>query len=178
MKAAISSAVVAVSMSLTALAPAAAAPADAKVVIKKDAQFMEESTDALLRRESATRLRSVLEKELKSVAPNCLKEGQTLELALAEVNSAGSMASAGANTTRTDVRVVKNSWVIALNFDYRLVDADKKVLDQGSANLRDSGFVGSDPAERIVTESYPKERALLNQWFRTKYCAAGTSKSP
>ena len=75
------------------------------------------------------------------------------------------------------MRVVKNSWVIALTFDFRLLDANKKVIDRGSVNLRDSGFVGSDPADRIVTESYPKERALLTEWFKARYCAADKSKS-
>lgn len=170
-------AVVAVLTSLCAVGPAAAAPADAKVAFKKDAQFIEESTDRLIRKESAKRLKRALEDELKSAAPKCLNEGQLLELALSEVNSAGWMASAGANTTRSDVRVVKNSWVIALTFDFRLLDADKKVVDRGSVNLRDSGFVGSDPADRIVTESYPKERALLTEWFKARYCAADKSKS-
>ena len=178
MKVVISSiAVGAVLAYLCAVEAAVAAPADAQVAFAKDAQFIEESTDHLIRKESAKRLKSALEDELKSAAPKCLKEGQLLELALSEVNSAGWMAQAGANTTRSDVRVVKNSWVIALTFDFRLLDADMKVVDRGSANLRDSGFVGSDPADRIVTESYPKKRALLTEWFKGRYCATGKSKS-
>ena len=76
---------------------------------------------------------------------------------------------------RSDVRVVKNSWVVSLMFDYRLLDPEQKVIDQGSANLRNSGFVGDDPMERIPTDAFPKERALLNEWFKARYCAAGKS---
>ena len=169
-------AVVAVLTCLCAAGAAAAVPADAKVAFKKDAQFIEESTDRLIRKESAKRLKRALEDELKSAALKCLNEGQLLELALTEVNAQGWIAAVGA-TARTDMRVVKNSWVIALTFDFRLLDADKKVVDRGSANLRNSGFVGSDPADRIVTESYPKERALLTEWFKARYCAADKWKS-
>jgi len=148
--------------------------ADAKVQFKKGFQLAEESADAVLRRESAQRLRRALEQELKSVAPECLAKGQLIELSMTEANSAGAVGSTR-GAPRSDLRVVKNSWVVSLLFDYRLLDAEQKVIDQGSANLRNSGFVGDDPTERIPTDSFPKERALLNEWFKARYCSASKS---
>jgi hypothetical protein len=152
------------------------AAADAKVQYKKGFQLAEESADAVLRKESAQRLRRALEQELRSVAPVCLGKGQLIEVSMSEINSAGAVGSTR-GAPRSDVRVVKNSWVVWLLFDYRLLDAEQKVIDQGSANLRNSGFVGDDPTERIPTDAFPKERALLTEWFKAKYCAADQSKS-
>ena len=151
-------------------------PADASVLHKNGFQLAEESADPLLRRESAQRLRVALEQQLKSVAPACLGKGQLIELSMTEVNSAGAVGSTR-GATRSDLRMVKNSWVVWLLFDYRLLDSERKVIDQGSANLRNSGFVGDDPTQRIPTDAYPKERALLTEWFKARYCAADKSKS-
>ena len=56
--------------------------ADARVQYKKGFQLVEESSDAVLRKESAQRLRRALEQELRSVAPECLGKGQLIELSL------------------------------------------------------------------------------------------------
>lgn len=164
----LSAAIAAALASLSGVATAATGP-DARVRFKDDAQFVEESTDRLIRNESVERLRAALEHELRSVAPACLAPGQWIEVSIAEINSAGTVGSTR-GATRSDVRVTRNSWVVAVRFDYRLLDEEQKVIDQGSENLHNAGFVGDDPAERITTDAYRKEKALLSGWFKARYC--------
>jgi hypothetical protein len=142
---------------------------DAIVVLGKEFQLAEDSTDSLLRSESAQRLRRALEQELKSAAPACLAKGSLIELSLREVNPAGAVQS-GRGAARSDLRVARNSWVVSIEFDYRLLDGQRAVLDQGSASLRDSGFLGNEPAQRISTEAFPEERRLVIDWFKARYC--------
>jgi hypothetical protein len=142
--------------------------ASVNVQYKTGFQLAEESTDALLRNESAQRLRRALEHELGLIAPGCLGNGQLFELSIAEVKAAGAVGSTR-GAPRSDVRVVRNSWVVWLRFDYRLLDGDE-VIDGGSADLQTSGFVGDNPTERNAAEGYAKERALLSEWFSSRYC--------
>lgn len=157
------------------LLSASAAGADAIVLFGKDVQFGEESVDPVLRRESTERLRRAFEQELKSAAPGCLPDATLLELSLQDVNSAGAVQALRGGR-ESDVRVVRNSWAATIRFDYRLLDAQQKVIDEGSANLRNSGFVGDEPTARIPASAFPRERAMLREWLRDRYCPAGAPK--
>jgi|GEM_PF-4279103 len=157
----------AVSVCSTALAQPAA---DTTVRFAEGGQLIEGGIDAGARTAAVKSLSQALERRLDLLAPQCLAVGQVLEIVLTEVNTAGYVGMRRGGDSRGEVRVARNSWSSSLQFDFTLGTSDTSVVDRGRERLTASGFLGSHPSDRVSTAPYPKEEALITDWFRQRYC--------
>lgn len=101
---------------------------------------------------------------LQRQAERRVPAGQRLEITLRDVDLAGDYEVSG--RLGQDVRVIRELYPPRIELDYRLSEADGKVLQQGQADLRDTAFLLSG-----VTDDEPlrHEQRLLGNWLRALF---------
>ena len=95
------------------------------------------------------------------VAPN-----QRLEIKVTDVDLAGDFEPwRGANMQ--DVRIVKDLYPPRINLEFRLLDADGKVVTEGKRELRDMNFLMT--AAFPTSDSLRYDKELLSSWLRREF---------
>lgn len=66
------------------------------------------------------------------------------------------------------IRVMRNVYFPAIEFNYELTDADGEVLQSGQANIKDMGYLYSG---RIYIDDPPLdyEKRMIDDWFRDTF---------
>lgn len=113
--------------------------------------------------ESASRFRErvfqALEEQLEKLARK-LPDGQRLEITFTDVDLAGEVRVGPRGT----VRIIRDSQPARLEFSYRLLDSDGKVLREGRerlwGTLSSVSRLGQPQGETLSVS-----RALLSRWF-------------
>jgi len=93
-----------------------------------------------------------------------LPEGQILKIDVTDVDLAGDTHVAGINRTR----VIKNVFFPRMNFSYKLLDADGKVIKFDDVVVKDMSFMsGSNLKYRNQSLGY--EKKMLDDWFKNTF---------
>jgi len=100
-----------------------------------------------------------------------LPEGQTLTIEVTDVDLAGDTHLGGINRTR----VVKHMYPPRMNFSYKLVDAEGKVIQSDEVILKDMNFM-SGTSLKYRNKSLGYEKKMLDDWFDDTFKALIVSK--
>lgn len=105
-------------------------------------------------------LKTYIEKQgAKQLAP-----GQRLELVITDIDRAGSFEPWHGGQLR-EVRIIKDIYPPRIDLNFKLLDADGKVIREGSRKLRDPGFLTSNTAP-TSDDSLRYEKRLIDRWLR------------
>ncbi len=95
-----------------------------------------------------------------------LATGQRLEIKVTDVDLAGDFEPwRGPNFH--DVRIVKDIYPPRAELEFRLLDADGKVVREGKRQLRELGFLMS--AALPTSDSLRYEKEMLSDWLRKEF---------
>lgn len=107
-----------------------------------------------------------LERYFKRQAERRLPEGYVLNMKVTELDLAGDFEPWHTGAW-DDVRIIKTIYPAIIEFDYQLVDADGKVVSEGSERLRETMIPQSMSAEFLGrSELYPYVKTLVRDWMR------------
>lgn len=108
-----------------------------------------------------------LRKHLERKAATYLQPGQTLHLAVTDIDLAGDHTP-HSNPALLDIRTVSNLYPPRVNLNYTLSDASGAVVRTGEAKLKDLGFdISSGGANTSDPLRY--EKRMLDKWLRSEF---------
>ena len=95
-----------------------------------------------------------------------LPEGQKLSIAFTDIDLAGDFEPwrGGLNM---DVRIVKDIYPPKMDFDFKVTDADGKVIKEGKRKLRDLVFMSKVTLN--TNDALHFDKALLEDWFHNEF---------
>lgn len=105
-------------------------------------------------------LRTYIEKQGAKMLP----PGQRLELVITDIDRAGSFEPWHGGQLR-EVRIIKDIYPPRIDLSFKLLDADGKVIREGTRKLRDLGFLTSNTAA-TGDDSLRYEKRLIDRWLR------------
>jgi hypothetical protein len=95
-----------------------------------------------------------------------LAKGQRLQITVTDVDLAGDFEPwRGINFH--DIRIVKDIYPPRMDLEFKLVDAEGKVVSEGKRQLRDLGYMLSLAMPNSDPLRYDKE--MLNDWLRQEF---------
>jgi hypothetical protein len=107
-----------------------------------------------------------LKEHIVSRAAKQLAAGQRLEIKITDVDLAGDFEPwRGPNFN--DIRIVKDLYPPRIDLEFRLLDVEGKVLSEGKRQLRDLGFMMTNPLPTSDPFRYDKE--MLTNWLRQEF---------
>jgi len=107
-----------------------------------------------------------LKEHLVTHGAKYLAKGQRLQITVTDVDLAGDFEPwRGINYH--DIRIVKDIYPPRVNLEFRLVDAEGKLVSEGKRQLRDLGYLMSMPMPTSDPLRYDKE--MLNNWLRQEF---------
>lgn len=109
-----------------------------------------------------------LAEHLREQAVETLRPGERLEVLITDIERAGQYEPFGA--TMRDVRVVRDVYPPRMDLSFVLRGADGEILEQGTRNLRDLGFLSSIPRSPYDPLSF--EKRMIDDWVRREFGAA------
>ena len=110
----------------------------------------------------------LLETKIHEQAKKYLPDGQSIEIAVTDLDLAGDLRMTGARQDHRDVRLVKDIYPARMQFHYRLLDASGQVLEEGDASLR-SRMPSGAGIRASGNKSLAIERKMLSNWFKTRF---------
>ncbi|ODV12516.1 MAG: hypothetical protein ABT19_11375 [Rhodanobacter sp. SCN 68-63] len=93
-----------------------------------------------------------------------LPAGQHLDVVITDVDRAGSFEP-WRGPRLSEVRIIKDIYPPRINLSFRLLDAQGKVIREGTRTLRDLGFLTSDTAA-ARDDSLLYEKRMIDRWLR------------
>ncbi|WP_456377568.1 DUF3016 domain-containing protein [Thiolapillus sp.] len=93
-----------------------------------------------------------------------LPNGQKLEMTVTNLDLAGYLRTSDVIRGYSDIRVVKDMYPAKIQFQYRLLDSNGKLLKEGSENLK-SMPPGSTASMRFNANPLSIEKRMLKKWF-------------
>lgn len=107
-----------------------------------------------------------LKEHLVTHGAKYLAKGQRLQITVTDVDLAGDFEPwRGINYH--DIRIVKDIYPPRVNLEFRLVDAEGKLVSEGKRQLRDLGYLMSMAMPTSDPLRYDKE--MLNDWLRQEF---------
>lgn len=107
-----------------------------------------------------------LRRHLQRKAASYLKPGQTLHIAVTDIDLAGDHTP-HSNPALLDIRTVSNLYPPRMNLNYVLKDSSGNVLRTGEAKLQDLGFdIGSGGS---VSDPLRFDKRMLDKWLRREF---------
>ena len=107
-----------------------------------------------------------LKEHLVTQGAKYLAKGQRLQITVTDVDLAGDFEPwRGINFH--DIRIVKDLYPPRVDLEFKLIDADGKVVSEGKRQLRDLGFLTSMAMPTSDPLRYDKE--MLNDWLRQEF---------
>jgi len=100
-----------------------------------------------------------------------LPEGQTLQIDVTDVDLAGDTHVGGIER----MRIIKHMYSPRMNFSYKLVDADGKVIQTDDVVVKDMNFM-SGTSLKYRNKSLGYEKKMLDDWFEETFKALIVSK--
>jgi len=107
-----------------------------------------------------------LKQYLEQRGNDLIPAGQKLTVTLTEVDLAGDFES-WRDFFMNDVRIVKDIYPPRIDLEFKLTDADGKVLKEGKRELRDLAFMMKLSIQR--DDPFRHEKQLLNDWMRSEF---------
>jgi hypothetical protein len=93
-----------------------------------------------------------------------LPAGQHLDVVITDVDRAGSYEP-WRGPRLSEVRIIKDIYPPRINLSFKLLDAQGKVIREGTRTLRDLGFLTSDTAA-ARDDSLRYEKRMIDRWLR------------
>src|ERR1019366_4123987 len=93
-------------------------------------------------------------------------EGQKLTISFTDIDLAGDFEP-WRGSQGMDIRVVKDIYPPKMDFDFKLTDADGKVLKEGKRQLRDLMFMSK--LNLNTNDALHFEKTLLDDWFQKEF---------
>ena len=101
-----------------------------------------------------------------------LPDGQTLQVTVTDLDLAGQVWPAsfvGFGNSGSDVRLIKRIDIPRMTFSYKLLDADKNVIQESSeVKIKDMGF-----QDRLTSsfrdEPFRYEKQMIKDWFNDEF---------
>lgn len=109
---------------------------------------------------------NALRKHLEKKAATYLEPGQTLHLAVTDIDLAGDHTP-HSNAALLDIRTVSNLYPPRMNLNYTLRDASGAVARTGEAKLKDLGFDLSSGGS--VSDPLRYDKRMLDKWLRREF---------
>jgi hypothetical protein len=107
-----------------------------------------------------------LKEHLVTQGARYLAKGQRLQITVTDVDLAGDFEPwRGINFH--DIRIVKDIYPPRVNLEFKLIDAEGKVVSEGKRQLRDLGYMTSMAMPTSDPLRYDKE--MLNDWLRQEF---------
>ncbi|MFK2877817.1 DUF3016 domain-containing protein [Rhodanobacter hydrolyticus] len=106
----------------------------------------------------------VLKSYIENRASRMLPPGDRLAIVVTDIDRAGNFEPWRPGPLH-EVRIVKDIYPPRIDLRFQLLDADGKVLREGTRKLRDPAFL-SDSINTSETDSLRYEKALLDRWLR------------
>lgn len=107
-----------------------------------------------------------LKDHLVSHGAKYLAKGQRLQITVTDVDLAGDFEPwRGINFH--DIRIVKDIYPPRVDLEFKLIDADGKVVSEGKRQLRDIGYLMSMAMPTSDPLRYDKQ--MLNDWLRQEF---------
>ncbi|MGM0526302.1 MAG: DUF3016 domain-containing protein [Pseudomonadota bacterium] len=95
-----------------------------------------------------------------------LPEGQMLSVAIKDIDLSGRLEPTFGETTAAYARVVRSIDFPTMEFDYTLIDSAGKVLQEGSAKIKDMGFdLDQATSLKVRREALYFEQQMVEDWF-------------
>jgi len=101
-----------------------------------------------------------------------LPDDQVLHIKVTDIDLAGYVTPVPRDGGLYMMRIVRHGHDPSIRFEYRLVDANEQVLQEGEENLR--GRTARDSIRKTpsaASESLRHERDMLERWFRDTFDA-------
>ena len=99
-------------------------------------------------------------------ANHYLPEGQKLTISFTDIDLAGDFEP-WRGSQSMDIRVVKDIYPPKMDFDFKLMDADGKVLKEGKRQLRDLVFMSKMSLN--TNDALHWDKSLLDDWFQKEF---------
>lgn len=107
-----------------------------------------------------------LKEHLVTRGAKYLAKGQRLQIKVTDVDLAGDFEPwRGINFH--DIRIVKDIYPPRVELEFKLIDADGKVVSEGKRQLRDLGYLTTMAMPTSDPLRYDKE--MLNDWLRQEF---------
>ncbi len=107
-----------------------------------------------------------LKEHLVTHGAKYLAKGQRLQITVTDVDLAGDFEPwRGINFH--DIRIVKDIYPPRVNLEFKLIDAEGKVVSEGKRQLRDLGYLTTMAMPTSDPLRYDKE--MLNDWLRQEF---------
>jgi hypothetical protein len=107
-----------------------------------------------------------LKEHLVTHGAKYLAKGQRLQITVTDVDLAGDFEPwRGINFH--DIRIVKDLYPPRVDLEFKLIDAEGKVVSEGKRQLRDLGYLTSMAMPTSDPLRYDKE--MLNDWLRQEF---------
>ncbi|HKR75707.1 MAG TPA: DUF3016 domain-containing protein [Rhodanobacter sp.] len=106
----------------------------------------------------------VLKSYTENRAGKMLPPGEHLDIVVTDIDRAGNFEPWRRGTLR-EVRIIKDVYPPRIDLRFRLLDANGKVIREGTRKLRDPSFM-SDSINTSGSDSLRYEKALIERWLR------------
>jgi hypothetical protein len=134
-----------------------------KIEWQDPSSFRDIKTSSGIQSRYEARLFDTLTKELDKNAQRVLKDNQTLELVVTDLDLAGDMRPTFGATSVSELRIVKDLYPPRMTFTYRVLE-DSKVIMVGDEKLIDMNFLHHVGMSKNNTAEY--ESKMLADWLK------------
>ena len=149
----------------TAALATATAPTNVSVTYDHPEQFTEtRKVRALAPQLADDDYLKVFKSYLEDRAGRMLPPGERLDIVVTDIDRAGNFEPWRRGTLR-EVRIIKDVYPPRIDLRFRLLDANGKVIREGTRKLRDPSFM-SDSINTSGSDSLRYEKALIERWLR------------
>ncbi|MEW9622809.1 DUF3016 domain-containing protein [Rhodanobacter geophilus] len=148
-----------------AMAATVAAPANVTVSYDHPEQFTEtHKVRALTPTRDDDGYLKTLKAWIEDRAGRMLPPGERLDIVVTDIDRAGNFEPWRPYPLR-EVRIIKDIYPPRIDLRFHLLDADGKVIREGTRKLRDPGFM-TDSTSTSGNDNLRYEKALLDRWLR------------
>jgi hypothetical protein len=134
-----------------------------KIEWQDPSSFRDIKTSSGIQSRYQARLFDALTKELDKNAQRVLKDNQTLELVVTDLDLAGDMRPTFGATSVAELRIVKDLYPPRMAFTYRVLEGSKVIMI-GDEKLIDMNFLHRVGVSKNETAEY--ESKMLEDWLK------------
>ena len=109
-----------------------------------------------------------LKQFMRQTGERCVPAGMHLEIRVTDIDLAGEFEP-GRGPEFGHIRIVKDLYLPRIKLEFRLTDAQGKVVSAGERELTDPAFQTRDAFARPGNDYLRYEKDLLRDWFRHEF---------
>lgn len=149
-----------------ALASSQPLKASVEVTYKDPVNFTDIQNSDRSRKQSAEMVTKELTHFLKMSEEKFIKKGHNLKIEFLDIDRAGEIRY---GSMSREIRILRDSVLIRLKFNYTLTDESGEVLRQGEENLKSFETVGSIDSRGRNNDALYFEKKELSKWLSKLY---------